>query len=345
MVRAREGSAMDSPRSPREASTPASPEVNAARRADAHASQRLLLGLFAGASTGVFWGVPFLAPQVLKGYSPFEIAFGRFFFFGMAGLAFLKRGLVIMKALSPSDRARIVVLSATGFWLYSTVLFWSIQKTNGVLSSLVVGLLPVTIPLCSKGRKSGGWLFYSGLLSIGAGLVVLVLVPHRDAFQSLEQKSALGAAGLFACLAMWTGYAIESARFLRARSEISSLDFSNVMGLLSFACLLPLFLVSVDARSFAQRPGFTEFVALSAVLGIGSSWLANWLWNAAAKRLRSEVLGPLMVFETTFGLLYSFMHERRWPFGFEVVSIALCIVGVVVAVTAELQPKNALEPG
>ena len=113
------------------------------------------IGLLAGASTGIFWGVPFLAPQILPGFSPVEIAFGRFFFFGVMGLFFVRRGIALLRTLSVRERAQVFALSALGFWLYSSILFWAISMTNGVISSLVLGLLPVTIPLFTPGRRSG----------------------------------------------------------------------------------------------------------------------------------------------------------------------------------------------
>ena len=294
------------------------------------------IGLLAGASTGIFWGVPFLAPQVLKGYSSFEIAFGRFFFFGIMGLFFLPRLVRMIRAFSPIELLKVVFLSAAGFWLYSSLLFWSIQKTDGVISSLVLGLLPITIPLLTPGRRSGGCLFYAGLSMIAAGLGVLVLYPTLGRIGNLKPGDPLGIAGLVVCLLMWTVYAIANSRFLRNRRGLSSRDFSSLMGVLSLACLLPVVLVSSNAAERAARPGFEGFILISAVLGLGSSWLANWLWNFSAKHIPSEVSGLLLVFETIFGLFYTFLYERRFPHGFEAVSIGLSLGGVVLAVIAQV---------
>jgi drug/metabolite transporter (DMT)-like permease len=294
-------------------------------------SRDFRIGLLAGASTGIFWGVPFLAPQVLPGYSPVEIAFGRFFFFGLVGFVFFRRGLAILKALLPMERGQVFALSALGFWLYSSLLFWSISRTDGVISSLVLGLLPITIPLCSAGMRRRGLSFFGGLLLIASGLLVLVWGPGL-----LVSRDLPGVAGLFTCLAMWTAFAIWNSRFLALRPWLSRRDFSSLMGMMSLLCLLPIAGLELNAGRLTQRPGFAVYAGISAVLGVGSSWFANWLWNAACARLPAGISGTLLVFETLFGLLYTYLWQGRYPHGFELVSIFLCISGVWLAIRAQI---------
>jgi drug/metabolite transporter (DMT)-like permease len=292
--------------------------------------------LFAGASTGVFWGVPFLAPQVLKGYSSFEIAFGRFFFFGVMGLFFFPRLIRMVRSLSRLELIQVFFLSAMGFWFYSSLLFWSIQETDGVISSLVLGLLPITIPLFTPGRKSGGFLFYGGLILIAAGLGTLLVYPHWNSIESLKPKSGLGVLGLFTCLLLWTAFAIANSKFLIKRPWISGRDFSSLMGLISMICLLPLFCFFKTDGGWSVRPDLGIYLLISAVLGLGSSWFANWLWNFAAQRIPSEVSGQLLVFETLFGLIYTFLFECRFPHGFEIIAMALSMGGVGLAIFAQM---------
>ena len=78
--------------------------------------KNLSLGILAGISTGVFWGIPFLVPQLLTNYTSLEIAFGRFFFFGFVSLFFIKKVWGIIQKLSGADRLMLFLLSASGFW-------------------------------------------------------------------------------------------------------------------------------------------------------------------------------------------------------------------------------------
>lgn len=297
----------------------------------------LRIGLLAGASTGIFWGVPFLAPQVLTGFAPFEIAFGRFLFFGLMGLIFFRRASAILRAFGPREWLQVLGLSAFGFWLYSGVLFWSIGRTDGVISSLVLGLLPVTIPLFTPGRRSGGTSFYAGLALIAAGLWVLVSgAGTTPGTGFLTRRDPLGVAGLFLCLAMWTVFAIWNSAFLKRRPSVSRRDFSSLMGVISLLCLLPLVTGNLEVSTLPKREGAGAWLGFSFVLGVGSSWFANWLWNVASVRLPSSISGTLLVFETVFGLLYTFLYQGRWPHGFEVLSIVFCLVGVALAIRAQL---------
>ena len=298
------------------------------------------LGLLAGASTGVFWGVPFLVPQMLPGYSPFEIAFGRFFFFGLMGIFFLKRGISILAELNAMDRFRVFLLSAGGFWLYSSILFWAIRKTDGILSSLVLGMLPVTIPLFTPGRKSGGIGFYSGLFLIGSGLLLLFSGGDGSSGSSELSGRIPGVIGLFVCLGMWTWFSISNSAFLQRRKEISRRDFSSLMGLISLLCLTIVSVPELAQAHWEGRESLPLYLGFSVILGVGSSWFANWLWNVASVNLPSEISGTLLVFETIFGVLYTLIHHHRLPERHETIAILLCLSGVLLAITAQIKMER-----
>ena len=302
--------------------------------------KKIGLGIFAGISTGIFWGLPFLVPQVLTGFSALEIAFGRFFFFGILSLFFLKRVINILKQLSLRERWLVFILSATGFWLYSIVLFWSVQKTDGVISSLVIGLLPISIPLFTPHRKNDGGRFYFGLIVILLGLINLFLYPVSVGIKGVKTPAIMGIIGLLSCLAMWTFFAIWNSRFLQNHPEIKRRDFASVIGVVSLISILPAFLFQVDLPELIHRPSFGIFMISLISLGIGSSWFANWLWNICSFHCPSEISGPLIVSETIFGLLYSFMFEGRSPHGYEVVSILLFGAGVFLAVSTQIKSQD-----
>jgi len=301
---------------------------------------RMSVGLLAGASTGIFWGLPFLVPQLLKHYSASDIAFGRFFFFGVVSLFFLPQVVRILRSLGRKDLLKIVLLSASGFWFYSDLLFWAIQKTDGVIASLVLGLLPISIPLFTPGKRKGGTLFYLGLFLILVGLLSLFCFPVLTGMRQVRNPAPLGVFALLVCLALWTGFAISNSRFLQSHPDIPKKDFSSVMGVLSMLFMTPIFLSGVSLLEFMGRGEFPLFLLCSIGLGFGSSWLANWLWNISSFYCPSEISGTLLVFETIFGLLYSFGFEHRLPYGFEFFSIILFLGGVLLSVTAQMKASQ-----
>ncbi|MBC7398232.1 MAG: DMT family transporter [Bdellovibrionales bacterium] len=305
--------------------------------------KNLGIGITAGISTGIFWGIPFLVPQLLPQFSSLEIAFGRFAFFGIISIFFIQKVLRIVKSLSLKDRLLLLLLSASGFWFYSMLLFWGVHQTDGIIASLIIGLLPISIPLFSPGRKSGGWKFYLGLLTLLIGLLNLLAYPLLASTKIVKATSSAGVCALLICLALWTWFAVSNSRFLRRNPHINRKDFASVIGVVSFVSILPVFLWQVEISELIHREGFRLYLICSMALGFGASWLANWLWNICSFHCPSEIAGPLIVSETIFGLLYSFIFENRYPHVYEIVSILLFLLGVALAVTAQMKEHQKKE--
>lgn len=299
--------------------------------------KRVGLGILAGVSTGVFWGIPFLVPQMLGNYSSLEISFGRFFFFGVVSLFFMKKVWAIVQKLNAKDRFMLFLLSATGFWFYSTILFWGVQATDGIISSLILGLLPISIPLFSPGRKNSGPKFFLGLFLLLAGIVNLFAYPVLQGMKLVKEPSLIGIAALVSCLCLWTWFAINNTKFLQRNPQIDRKDFASAVGVVSLISILPIFISQVNLGEFVQREDFSVYLLSSFALGFGSSWLANWLWNICSFHCPSEISGPLIISETVFGLLYSFFYEQRLPFVYEGVSFVLFLVGVFVTVRSQMK--------
>lgn len=293
-------------------------------------------GVFAGLATGVFWGLPFLAPQVLTGFHPLDIAFVRFLFFGLVSAFFLRPAFQLWKTLSPRHRFEVVLLSALGFWFYSLCLFLGVRSTDGVISSLIVGLLPVTIALIGgTGRIRGGVLL--GLVMIATGLFVLFGIPFMEVSTTGGSYSPLGILILFAALFLWSAYAIRNTTFLEQCRTAGAKDLSSLMGLLSVLFMTPIWWMASDPSAVIQNPDFPTFLVFGFLLGVGGSWFANWLWNICSRNCPPHISGPLIVSETIFGLLYSFAWESRLPQPYEFVAILLLITGVVTTVRAALK--------
>lgn len=299
---------------------------------------RQTIGVLAGLATGVFWGIPFLAPQVLTGYGSIDIAFGRFFFFGLVSLIFLRPAIRVWRKLSLRQRFVTLALSASGYWLYSSFLFYGVRKTDGVISSLIVGLLPVTVALFGSAGSKFSRAVWIGLLLIGVGLVSLFGVPVYEAYVSGIAKGydKLGILILVVALTLWTTYAIMNTRFLQANTHIKAKELASLMGVLSFVFMLPIWLMTSSPVVALSHPQLPLFLLFSMLLGVGGSWVANWLWNICSQNCAPHVSGPLIVSETFFGLLYSFIYEARWPQTYEAVAISLLISGVFVSVRSAL---------
>jgi drug/metabolite transporter (DMT)-like permease len=75
------------------------------------------------------------------------------------------------------------------------------------------------------------------------------------------------------------------------------------------------------------------FIGLMVAIAVLCSWVGALCWNIASQKLPTVILGPLIVFETLAGLLYTFLMRQSVPPLFTACGIALLVVGVVMAVS------------
>jgi drug/metabolite transporter (DMT)-like permease len=299
------------------------------------------LGILAGIATGMLWGIVFVVPQTLPDFSPLELSLGRYFFFGIASCFALKRTVADFKSFAPRDKMQVLLLSASGFWLYTILLFWAVNAAGGVLATLIIGLLPITIPIAAKRSLKLDKAFAAGLTLIFAGLVVLqsgpLLATGRPAL------TMNGAIPLLCCLVLWTWFGIKNTEFVR-KYPAAKVSLTNLMGLSSFAILAVIGIFAVDLPGLLHHPHFGAFVMWCAIIGFGSSWSANVLWNICSKNCPPTISGPLVVAETTFGLFYTFLFQGRLPSVAEACAILLFGLGVFMALRAEIKNHLPIEP-
>ena len=274
--------------------------------------RQLFTGIAAGLVTGMLWGIVFVVPQILPDFTPLELSLGRYFFFALASCTTLTTTLKHWRGFDTRDKWQVFWLSASGFWLYTILLFWAVNAAGGVLTTLVIGLLPVTIPLAAKRGTKAAPLFLLGLGIILAGLGVL------------EAGPLLGGTGatpiiawfpLLSCLILWTWFGLRNTDFVQKHPE-AKVSLTNLMGLSSFVILVVICAFMIDIPAFIHHAHFGAFLFWSAVIGFGSSWLANWFWNICSGLVPATISGPLVVAETTFGLIYTFIFQQRLPMAF-----------------------------
>lgn len=306
-----------------------------------NAKKNLTIGIGAGILTGMLWGIVFLVPQALPEFTPLELSLGRYFFFGLTSCWALGRTWRHFRGFNTRDKWQIFWLSATGFWLYTILLFWAVNEVGGILATLVIGLLPITIPLFAKKTLKLDKIFALGLALIFAGLIVLQATPL------LQGKPAAltwtGMIPLLGCLAMWTWFGIRNTDFVRKHPD-AKVSVTNLMGISSFIILAILGVFLVDIPALFQHAHFGAFVFWSAVIGCGSSWAANVLWNICSSHCPATISGPLVVAETTFGVIYTFMFQSRWPEAHEFAALVLFGIGVYLAIRAEIRAQARLQP-
>lgn len=305
-------------------------------------------GIFYGSLAGAAWGLVFLSPALLPDFSPLLLSCGRFLMYGVIALLIgLPMARSLLCKLSLEDLMALTRLSLTGNIVYFILLAAAVQRIGIAPTSLVIGVLPLTITLL--GRKEAdapalSHLFWP-LLTVMAGIVCInleALLGDSAHSQSLSER-VLGMVYAVLALACWSWFATDNARCLKRQTHFNSNEWSLLTGVITgllaggiwlAAELLGLTAVQIELP--AER--WQSFWLVNLVLAVVASWLGYTFWNASTRRLPLTLSGQMVVFETLFALVYGFVYLQRLPTLLEGVAILLLLGGVCAAVARHGKP-------
>ena len=301
----------------------------------------MLTGILAGLAAGALWGLVFVAPRMVSGFAGIDLTAGRFVVYGLVSVAVLAVSWRRARRPTLAQAWGAVWLSILGFTGYYWVLVMSIRDAGTEMPALIVGTIPLWVMLLGKPHGLRWRALVPGLLLTAAGLFLM-------------SKAALGASGgapgasgsvadtywrgiALSVLAMmcWTAFALLNAAWLRRHPEVRATDWANWLGVATGlgGLLLALAFGTPPAQIVAQ-PGWPLFALIVVAIGFGSSWLATILWNMASQRLSASLCGQLIVSETLFALLYSFLWDGRWPTAAQLTAAALFTAGILASIKA-----------
>lgn len=305
----------------------------------------LTLGVLSAIAACGLWALSFVSPIALSTVSPALVAYGRYAAYGLFSLALLPVFWRKTAALRASDWWCAAVLSALGNLLYYVLLASAIQLIDVPAPTVIIGLLPLTIPLLANWhRRELPWRrLIAPLIFITSGLA-LVHVDEYRRLGSLGHEVPVYILGLglsVAALGCWTWYGIANALWLRSRPHIDTSAWTIAQGI----TLLPFVVLGLgldlDTRSSAstlaeliELNGVGRFLFISAIVGIGSSWLATLCWSHASKVLPTTLAGQLIVFETMAAVAYGHIYQATKPAVTVSIGVGLLCIGVIIGVRA-----------
>ena len=282
-------------------------------------------------TTGL-WALAFIAPLALKDASSIEIALGRFVVYGM--ISVFTFNLRYFFSLPPEFLLRASLYALAGNIVYYFLLVIGIQLGGATLAVLVIGMLPVTVSISGQLRENKKAIrkMLWPLVIFTAG-IVLYNGAKTNFFKDIEVLSLSALFCLLASLTMWTWYAVNNAQFLEKNNSITGAEWSSVIGIMSLLIALVILPISWGL-GMARHPFDLEFgeffnlVLWSIILGVGSTWIGTILFNIASKKLKTSILGQLIVFESVFGILYVFLFSDILPGPMELLGIFIALSGV-----------------
>jgi drug/metabolite transporter (DMT)-like permease len=299
----------------------------------------MVTGLAAGLGAGAFWGTAFVAPVIVPEFGSVDLTVGRFLACGLLSL-----GLLLWAALrggarwptAPQARAALG-LSVLGYTGYYLLLVIAIQLSGAALPVLIIGTIPLWIMLLGKPQGLRWRSLLPGLVLTAAGIALMVRADLQGAHGAAGTGQSLWLGVLFASLATaaWTAFGLLNARWLARHPEVNSTLWANWLGVAAGLGALAIWAVAGSPLAeLAAQPRLGLFLAVCVVTGVGSAWVASVLWNMASRRLSASLAGQLIVSETVFGLLYTFVWNGQWPAAVQWAACVLFVLGILASIRA-----------
>lgn len=298
------------------------------------AGRALLTGNLAGLAAGALWGLVFVAPRMVGGYSSLDLTAGRFAACGVVAALVMLLVPRTRAMPTPGQALAALGLSALGATGYYLLLVMAIRDAGTEVPALIIGTIPLWLMVLGKPRGLRWRALLPGLALTVAGLA-LMTAPSLSGGVAAGQHFVRGMALAVASLASWTAFAMLNAAWLKRHPEVNSTVWANWLGVATGVGALVLWgIAGSDVRSLAARPDAALFAALCIATGFGSAWLASVLWNVASRRLAPSLCGQLVVSETLFALAYSFAWDGRWPTAAQAAACVLFTFGIIASVRA-----------
>ncbi len=305
-------------------------------------TRTLITGILWAVVAGLMWGLAFVAPLLLPGYHPVELTAGRYAAYGLVSVGALLAAQFsgpVVGLRDPRIWWTALLLTLIGNLLYFALLAAGIPATGAPMAALIIGTLPVLLPIAAGYGNAAvalgrfiapGILILLGLAAVHVGEPSVGAVIHAG---SVATSYWIGIALVVGALLSWTIYGVANARAIAARPDITASTWASLQGVTLLPVALPLLGFSVlTGATHGSRPDLGMFIAVSLALGILTSWVAMWCWNKAAQLLPAHIAGQLIVFETLAGLLYAYLWKMQFPPALVVLGAVLLIAGVLLGV-------------
>lgn len=288
------------------------------------------------------WGLSMICPVLAPEFSAVEITLGRYFFYGVISLGLWGRYLVKhQKIHSWPIWRKALIFAITGNVVYYGLEVMGVKLIGPSMVALLFAINPILVSL--YGNLKGKEIPYS-LITLPISLVAVgIIFVHANDLRvdpdiSME-RFWVGLLFTVSSIAMWAWYAVHNAQYLKSQKDLSFNEFNMVIGVW---CLL-LTLISMGAMAVwpleqfhltspnLTSPQLAWFLIAASLLGLFASFMGTFFWHRASRMLPVTLAGQILVAETCFGLLYTYIHQQRLPRLYEWAGFVLVVTGVLIS--------------
>ncbi|KAB1021815.1 DMT family transporter, partial [Cronobacter sakazakii] len=107
----------------------------------------MLTGVLYALLAGMMWGLIFVGPLLVPEYPAVLQSMGRYLALGLLALPLAWAGRGRLKQLTARDWLTALALTMMGNLIYYVCLASAIQRTGAPVSTMIIGTLPVVIPV------------------------------------------------------------------------------------------------------------------------------------------------------------------------------------------------------
>lgn len=304
----------------------------------------MLLGLSYAVGACIVWGLIFAIPLKLNDFSTLEVASGRYITYALFScLLLFRKGFAPLKVYTARIWMVALVLALLANPIYYVCTITGMRLASAALAVIILGMVPVTIVIY------GNWhvkeisikqlvvpfiAMFIGFVCVNGSQVDWSFQEHTIA----EYLTGLFCIGI--ALVTWTVYVVHNARFLKRNPQIPTDEWATLIGVAALFWLVVLGLIAqygfnlIDYGTLFNKatPHIMGYWIGAVILGVFSSWVGCLLWNKASSLLPVSMMGPLMIFETIFALIYVYIVEKTLPSILEIVGVLLLIGGVALSI-------------
>ncbi|EAY7401289.1 DMT family transporter, partial [Salmonella enterica] len=186
----------------------------------------MISGVLYALLAGLMWGLIFVGPLIVPDYPALLQSMGRYLALGLIALPIAWLGRTRLRQLTRKDWSTALSLTLMGNVIYYACLASAIQRTGAPVSTMIIGTLPVVIPLFANvlysqrdGRLS--WRRLAPALAlIGFGLLCVNIAELSQGLSDVSGwRYGSGIVLALISVACWAWYALRNARWLRENPD------------------------------------------------------------------------------------------------------------------------------
>ena len=182
----------------------------------------MISGVLYALLAGLMWGLIFVGPLLVPEYPAMLQSMGRYLALGLIALPLAWLGRARLRQLSRHDWWTALGLTMMGNLIYYVCLASAIQRTGAPVSTMIIGTLPVVLPVFANllySQRDGKlpWRrLFPALICIAVGLICVNVAELRQGLPNFSPwRYGSGIALALGSVVCWAWYALRNARWLR----------------------------------------------------------------------------------------------------------------------------------